>query len=231
MPEDTAAEFKFIVAGRATVTEEASGLSRAEWHVEVLKADEGAAGSPIPYDENWPNTEMRRIGSPRMPLELESRRMLTLHRELVRLAPLFIVEEVMNLLSDIDELFHTGKYAKTDTEGTIDFHLERTRESLLDMFGLAAPKTGKRNGRGRWTKAELQKAVRDVLKPLPPDERRWARAAEELKRREPERAPATGEALRKLCERLGVDTSKFIRQGGKRTPKLPPLEAEQADIS
>lgn len=86
---------------------------------------------------------------------------------------------------------------------------------------LAAPKSKgrERRPRGLWTAPDLREAVTGILRTLPLEEKTWARVAKVLKEREPNRAPANGEALRQLCRRHELKFRSLSRLKGKHKAK------------
>lgn len=128
--------------------------------------------------------------------------------------------EGLNFLNDLREQVGIESFGDNDPRETIEFHLSRTETWLNHFFGIKPP--AKRNGRGQWGADDLWREVRAIAKMMPKGERSFDRVAEALKERVPDRAPASGEALRKLCGRLGIGekVQKLIPHGGKRTPKV-----------
>lgn len=86
---------------------------------------------------------------------------------------------------------------------------------------LAKPNNHKRQRRprGQWTTPELREAVNGILRTLKPAQKTWARVAVMLKEKEPNRAPANGEALRQLCRRHELKFRSLRELKGKRKTK------------
>jgi len=133
-------------------------------------------------------------------------------------APRFLLWEAANFLEDIQE--HDGNIEGTrrteDREDTVEFHLSKTTDYLNQVFGIQPEP--KKNGRkrGLWTKAELTNLINEITRTLPKEEWTFPRAAVAMKELDPERAPASGNALRVLCDRYGVKATKLRRRRGKR---------------
>jgi hypothetical protein len=148
--------------------------------------------------------------------------------------PEFILYESSQFIESITEHFKLEREAdgppgprpakrKIDSRRRIiQQHLEYTEE-LLNVL-LDAPPTIKKNKRGLWTKAELSRAVWESTNALPQKEWTFPKVAEMMKQRDPDRAPASGEALRKLCNRYEVKADGIRRRDGKRKKR------EEADI-
>lgn len=76
------------------------------------------------------------------------------------------------------------------------FRARDTKRALeLSLVGKFSP----------WTKTDLERALRQVLSPLPKELRTQAAAAKKLREIFPDHAPKNGESLRQLMYRLGVD--------------------------
>jgi hypothetical protein len=63
----------------------------------------------------------------------------------------------------------------------------------------------------RWTVNELAGAVQEALESLPAHEKTYPKVAALLKKSHPEKAPPSGQALRKLLQRKEIDWWKFKR--------------------
>jgi hypothetical protein len=107
----------------------------------------------------------------------------------------------------------SGKDAAT--RELVTGHAALTAARLRKMFGVV----DHRGRHSKWTKSELRRLVRGIVSNLPLGSRTYATVAEELKKIAPERAPKSGNALRMLCNRLGVEVPALKKQGGKRTVK------------
>lgn len=80
------------------------------------------------------------------------------------------------------------------------FRARDTKRSLeLSLVGKFSP----------WTKTDLERALRQVLLPLPKEKRTQAAAARKLQETFPDQAPKNGESLRQLMYRLGVDWKRL----------------------
>jgi len=80
------------------------------------------------------------------------------------------------------------------------FRARDTKRSLeLSLVGKFSP----------WTKTDLERALRQVLLPLPKEKRTQTTAAKKLRETFGERAPKNGESLRQLMYRLGVDWKRL----------------------
>jgi hypothetical protein len=78
--------------------------------------------------------------------------------------------------------------------------------------------------RARWTQAEIDRAVRLVFSSLKNEARTYERVAEILLEKYPDKAPTTGDALRKLLERLEINWKEL-----KRTVKASEVSVFKVD--
>jgi hypothetical protein len=212
---------------RFTLGASVSGVSCVELRFVIEAAD--AEGNKLLDASGQPARAVVRrsfphyVGDPAKVAKAEAGRLAPIEAvrdRFAREAPGFVASQAAMYLHDllrVCPLPDSREPDRADAEETISFHLEDTEELLKKAFGVPSKKP--RPARGQWARDELQKAVRGALRPLARDERSWARAAQELKNLYPERAPASGEALRKLCVRLGVNLGILIKPGGRRTPK------------
>jgi hypothetical protein len=89
----------------------------------------------------------------------------------------------------------------------IDDHIERTTERLKRIFQITTK--GKPSG---WTALELTRAITGIGRTMPNSQRTYNAIAKRMRIIYGEKAPASGEALRKLAERLGLDW-KTLKSG------------------
>jgi hypothetical protein len=61
-----------------------------------------------------------------------------------------------------------------------------------------------RGQKSKWNKDELARAVIDAFRTLPPEDQIYERVCSVLKERHPDKAPKSGDALRKLIQRHGL---------------------------
>jgi hypothetical protein len=178
-----------------------------------------AQGLPIPHDENF-DTSAATFGpssisrGDRAAATDFARRVRT---RFERDAPLFLLLAAACFEEIIREIETAGKPKPEEAKEALEYPLSILRMQLEGILGIKEPP--RRIGRNKWARVELTQALREAARSLPKEERTYANVATRLLEKEPERAPASGEALRKLCERLGVKTS-LIKRGGKRTPKV-----------
>jgi hypothetical protein len=122
-------------------------------------------------------------------------------------------QESVDLLKERLSLPPHRKYNET-VKSVIQHHLSDTGFALRLCYGGGIP--AKRSGRGRWTKEELERELREIAHALPRSERTFQKAAEELNKSNPQRKVKTGEVLRQTCNRLGVKALAFRKRGSKR---------------
>jgi hypothetical protein len=149
-------------------------------------------------------------------------------------APYFLLLEANNFLQDIlwvtspgddddsddddsDDDDSDDDDSDDDDSDTVDFHLDSTREFLNKHFGFNPPPLiKKRDTRRKWSKAELSRLIHTIERELPEEERTFDNVAAGVKLQDPERAPASGAALRQLCRRLNVDVPASLKKCGRR---------------
>jgi hypothetical protein len=175
-------------------------------------------GKPIAYDdhfmlETWWSSS-RSYKTPDEVAEIVRQMQAKYEKE----APQFLLLEAANFLEDIQE--HDGNIEETqnreDREDTVEFHLSKTADYLNGIFSIQPPPKKTTRKRGQWTKAELIKTLNEITRSLPKEDRTFPRAADAMKQVDPERAPASGNALRVLCDRYGVKATRLRQRIGKR---------------
>jgi hypothetical protein len=206
---DKKLNFQFTLRGTIEVRAKEHQSPTVEAWVEVLDAE----GKPIQYDKDYTVRGGTTYPLACKTIEEANALVHAIHERFSKDVPNYLLRESLNFLHDLREV--EGEFGLDETRDTVEFHLRETAEFLNEYFGIKQPQ--KRTGRAMWTKDDLERAVRELLKPLPSHERSYAKAAKEMKKIFPERAPASGESLRKLCERLDVDLGRLIKRGGKRT--------------
>jgi len=82
----------------------------------------------------------------------------------------------------------------------IEAHVERTAERLKRAFQITTK--GKPS---EWTPLELTRAIRGIMRGLPKSRRTYDTVAKKMQTVYGDKAPASGEALRKLVDRLELD--------------------------
>ncbi|MGA9994825.1 MAG: hypothetical protein WBP93_05380 [Pyrinomonadaceae bacterium] len=177
-----------------------------------------AHGKPISHDQDDDTSELTigpRIGRDDRTAATDFAQRIRTRFE--RDAPYFLLAAATLFKRVVMEIETTGKLSREDAAEALVYPLTILRLVLEEYVGINKPT--KRNGRNKWARVELSQAVHEAALGLPKAERTYANIAAHIQEKEPTRAPASGEALRKLCERLGVKT-KLIKRGGKRTPKI-----------
>ncbi len=175
-----------------------------------------AQGQPIPYDQYF-DVSMANIGSARGDRAAAIDFAQRIHTRFERDAPYFLLRAADCFKGVITEIETTGKLDREDAKDALDFHLTTLRLHLEEYLGLNKPT--KRDRRSKWGRIELEQAMHRAALSLAKDQRTYANVAALMQKNEPARAPSSGEALRKLCKRLGVKT-KLFKRGGKRTSKI-----------
>lgn len=117
-------------------------------------------------------------------------------------------------------LYKMGRSPFTSLEEVIAAQVKQLERNLREWFHLPT-------GRGhpsKWKAHELAAALVEMLAAHPAYT--WNELSEELKRADPERAPASGEALRQLARRFGLGLRPLKRDAAKRRVKSPTTEQE-----
>jgi len=175
-------------------------------------------GKPIAYDDHFMlETWWSSWGSYKTPDEV-AEIVSQIQAKYEKEAPQFLLLEAANFLEGIQE--HDGDIEGTrstvDREDTVEFHLSKTADYLNGIFGIQpAPKKTSRR-RGQWTKTELTRTLNEITRNLPKEDWTFPKAVNAMKQLYPERAPASGNALRVLCDRYGVKATRLRRRSGKR---------------
>jgi hypothetical protein len=111
-----------------------------------------------------------------------------------------ILEEASLTLGDeaswaLDDL----KIEQMDAPGVVQSHVRSTTKRLQERFNIQRP-----GRQSQWERLELMQAMKAALISLPKQERTIANAVSRLKETQPEKAPDTAEALRKIMKRQGI---------------------------
>lgn len=77
-------------------------------------------------------------------------------------------------------------------------HIAIVDKTLRARFGLAPGRPA------QWTATELARAISEAMSSLPPARHTYDKVAEKLQKKFPDKAPKTGESLRKTVKLLGI---------------------------
>ncbi len=90
-------------------------------------------------------------------------------------------------------------------------HLGIVDKTLRARFGLAPGRPA------QWTATELARAISEAISSLPPARRTYDKVTEKLQEKFPDKAPKTGESLRKTVRLLGIDWKQAKKIAAKRS--------------
>lgn len=106
-------------------------------------------------------------------------------------------------------------FEKQNVRAIAESHAGETAIFLKKLFGLYD--TGQRS---EWTKKEMTRAVTQALRGIEPAKRTYSAVANILKRTHSDKAPPSGDALRKLIGRFEINWKELKRKEVKRTQVL-----------
>jgi hypothetical protein len=197
MPEDQPEKFEFTIKGEIVARESANGIVTINLEMEVNDAQPAIL------------TERTALGYRsffRMPLkafpsvEKREKWIEATKKNLLRTLIPIIVDEMRLHFSDVAN-YHLDRQGieKVSKKEIVESHLTAASKRVRAVVGAQG-----RGRRSQWTKLELSRASAAALASLPQQRKTLAGIAARLKEKHPDKAPANGEALRKLLDRFEI---------------------------